>query len=126
MHRALLLRRLMTPPLSWMLSLPRTQRPCAPGLHGLSASSELKLKINSVDSLQQTSSAGAPSSTQRSGLLEGHTVTIQFRELRFLPSREDVPRVSVRFSPGLNVISGASDTGKSFLLEAMDFLLGAG
>lgn len=29
------------------------------------------------------------------------------------------------FKPGLNVISGASDTGKSYLVECIDFLLGA-
>ncbi len=30
----------------------------------------------------------------------------------------------VRFFPGVNVICGASDTGKSFLAEAVDFMLG--
>ena len=29
------------------------------------------------------------------------------------------------FAPGLNVISGASDTGKSYLVECIDFMLGA-
>jgi hypothetical protein len=33
---------------------------------------------------------------------------------------------SVTFGPGLNVIYGASETGKSFILEALDFMLGAG
>jgi AAA domain-containing protein len=31
---------------------------------------------------------------------------------------------SVEFGPGLNVIYGASDTGKSFIVEAIDFMLG--
>ncbi len=30
----------------------------------------------------------------------------------------------VTFGPGLNVIYGASDTGKSFVVEAIDFMLG--
>jgi hypothetical protein len=33
-------------------------------------------------------------------------------------------RSEVRFFPGVNVICGASDTGKSFLAEAVDFMLG--
>ena len=32
---------------------------------------------------------------------------------------------SLEFQSGLNVICGASDTGKSFIVEAIDFLLGA-
>src|SRR4028118_1670314 len=31
----------------------------------------------------------------------------------------------LEFQSGLNVICGASDTGKSFIVEAIDFLLGA-
>ena len=30
----------------------------------------------------------------------------------------------LEFSPGVNVICGASDTGKSFLAETIDFMLG--
>jgi hypothetical protein len=37
-----------------------------------------------------------------------------------------VEPASVTFKAGLNVISGASDTGKSYLVEAIDFLLGGG
>lgn len=37
-----------------------------------------------------------------------------------------VPDASVRFAPGLNLIVGASDTGKTFVFEAIDFMLGAG
>jgi predicted nucleic acid-binding Zn-ribbon protein len=33
-------------------------------------------------------------------------------------------RSEVRFFPGVNVICGASDTGKSFVAEAVDFMLG--
>lgn len=34
------------------------------------------------------------------------------------------PPAAVAFGPGLNVIYGASDTGKSFVVEAIDFMLG--
>ncbi len=34
------------------------------------------------------------------------------------------PPVVIRFEKGLNVIYGASDTGKSFVLEAVDYMLG--
>src|SRR5438552_10836876 len=32
---------------------------------------------------------------------------------------------TVRFATGLNLIVGASDTGKTFVFEAIDFMLGA-
>ena len=35
-----------------------------------------------------------------------------------------VEPAAVPFNQGLNVVCGASDTGKSFLVEAIDFLLG--
>ena len=38
---------------------------------------------------------------------------------------ENVPPATVRFTPGLNLIVGASDTGKTFIFEALDFMLGA-
>jgi hypothetical protein len=34
------------------------------------------------------------------------------------------PKASVTFGSGLNVLYGASDTGKSFVVEAIDFMLG--
>jgi hypothetical protein len=37
-----------------------------------------------------------------------------------------VSPAELRFAPGLNVISGPSDTGKSFVLQCIDFLLGSG
>lgn len=44
------------------------------------------------------------------------------RHLVFLgPQREPA---AVTFGPGLNIVYGASDTGKSFLVEAVDFMLG--
>jgi hypothetical protein len=44
------------------------------------------------------------------------------RHLVFLgPHRKPA---AVAFGPGLNVVYGASDTGKSFLVEAIDFMLG--
>lgn len=36
-----------------------------------------------------------------------------------------VPPARITFGPGLNVVSGASDTGKSFLFHAIDFMFGA-
>src|SRR5260370_28212505 len=36
-----------------------------------------------------------------------------------------VPVARITFGPGLNVISGASDTGKSFLFHAIDCMFGA-
>lgn len=36
----------------------------------------------------------------------------------------DRKRASVSFGPGLNVLYGASETGKSFIVEAIDFMLG--
>lgn len=38
------------------------------------------------------------------------------------PGREDA---ELAFAPGLNVICGASETGKSFVAEAIDFMLGS-
>lgn len=47
---------------------------------------------------------------------------IQLRKLTLLgPKREPA---SVDFATGLNVICGASETGKSFIVEALDFMLG--
>ncbi|GAA2504762.1 hypothetical protein [Streptomyces gobitricini] len=37
----------------------------------------------------------------------------------------DRPSAAVEFSPGLTVIYGASDTGKSYVEEAVDYMLGA-
>jgi hypothetical protein len=48
---------------------------------------------------------------------------IQLRELRLTgPSK---PPAAMKFVAGGNVISGASDTGKSYLFRCMDFVLGA-
>ncbi len=50
------------------------------------------------------------------------TLGLRLRHLSFHgPNRE--PAI-VEFGPGLNVIYGASDTGKSFIVEALDFMLG--
>ncbi len=47
--------------------------------------------------------------------------SIQLKQISFLgPDKEK----SVEFLPGVNVICGASDTGKSFLVEAIDFMFG--
>ena len=36
----------------------------------------------------------------------------------------DKPSADLSFAPGLNVICGASETGKSFIVEGIDFMLG--
>jgi hypothetical protein len=48
---------------------------------------------------------------------------MQLRELRLTGS--SVPQASVRFDQGANVISGVSDTGKSFMFQCIDYALGA-
>lgn len=50
------------------------------------------------------------------------TETIQIRSISFLGTR--VAPALIGFDQNLSVICGASDTGKSFLVEAIDFLLG--
>jgi AAA domain-containing protein len=47
---------------------------------------------------------------------------VQIRKLVFLGPDKEVATLS--FKKGLNVVCGASDTGKSFLIEAIDFMLG--
>ena len=47
--------------------------------------------------------------------------SVQLDQIAFVgPSKERI----VDFAPGVNVICGASDTGKSFLADAIDFMLG--
>src|ERR1700733_1630890 len=49
---------------------------------------------------------------------------IQLRFIRFLgPGKEPV---EFPFKSGFNILYGSSDTGKTFLVEAIDFMLGAG
>lgn len=49
---------------------------------------------------------------------------LQLRFIRFLgPGKE---AVEFPFNPGFNILYGSSDTGKTFLVEAIDFMLGAG
>ena len=49
---------------------------------------------------------------------------LQLRFIRFLgPDKEPAEYV---FTPGLNILWGSSDTGKTFLVEAIDFMLGSG
>src|ERR1017187_4164526 len=47
----------------------------------------------------------------------------QLRRLRVTGKGKDPAEVS--FSRGFNVISGASNTGKSYILQCIDFMLGA-
>jgi len=48
-----------------------------------------------------------------------------FHLARLALTGPDVEDAEVRFGAGLNVITGPSDTGKTFILECIDFLLGA-
>ena len=48
----------------------------------------------------------------------------QFRSLRV--SGKDKETAELLFGPGLNVISGASSTGKSYVLQCIDYACGAG
>lgn len=48
---------------------------------------------------------------------------LTIRHLSFTGPRKD--SASLEFGPGLNVVYGASETGKSFILESIDFMLGA-
>ena len=54
--------------------------------------------------------------------MTNHAIII--RHLSFTGPRKEP--TSVEFGSGLNVIYGASETGKSFILEALDFMMGAG
>ena len=36
----------------------------------------------------------------------------------------DVPNAEVQFKQGLNVVSGPSDTGKTFIVQCIDYMLG--
>lgn len=50
------------------------------------------------------------------------TPGLRLRRLAFFGPNK--PAASVEFGPGLNVLYGASNTGKSFVVEAIDFMLG--
>jgi len=49
---------------------------------------------------------------------------LQLRFIRFLRPGKDA--VEFPFKSGFNILYGSSDTGKTFLVEAIDFMLGAG
>jgi archaellum component FlaC len=49
---------------------------------------------------------------------------LQLRFIRFLGPEKEA--VEFPFRPGFNILYGSSDTGKTFLVEAIDFMLGAG
>ena len=49
------------------------------------------------------------------------TAGLQIRHLSFLGPQK--PVAAVHFGPGFNVLYGASDTGKSFVADAIDFML---
>ena len=49
---------------------------------------------------------------------------VRLRSLGFFGPQK--PRAVVTFGPGMNVVYGASNAGKSFIVEAIDFMLGGG
>jgi hypothetical protein len=49
---------------------------------------------------------------------------LQLRFIRFLGPNKEPAKFT--FTPGFNILWGSSDTGKTFLVEAIDFMLGAG
>ncbi len=50
--------------------------------------------------------------------------SLTIRHLYFIGPRKEP--VGIEFSYGLNVVYGASETGKSFILDGLDFMLGSG
>lgn len=51
------------------------------------------------------------------------TKRIAISELRITGSGRE--QANIKFAPGLNLVVGASDTGKTFIFECLDFMLGA-
>src|SRR5262249_17938703 len=51
-------------------------------------------------------------------------MTDSYLQLRKIAFGGPKKRAELAFTPGVNVICGASDTGKSFLAEFIDFMLG--
>jgi predicted nuclease with TOPRIM domain len=47
---------------------------------------------------------------------------IKIKDFAFLGP--EMPTASLEFNPGLNVVCGASETGKSFIVESIDFIFG--
>ncbi len=47
---------------------------------------------------------------------------LTLKKLSFISANKDP--ASIKFYPGVNVVCGASDTGKTFLIEVIDFMLG--
>ncbi len=52
------------------------------------------------------------------------SATLQIDRLTYLGP--DKPAMHVALKPGLNIICGASETGKSFIVETIDFMFGGG
>jgi hypothetical protein len=52
-------------------------------------------------------------------------MTFGLRLVRLVVSGDGKPDAEVDFTPGLNVITGPSDTGKTYIIETVDFVLGA-
>jgi len=50
--------------------------------------------------------------------------TLRINRLSYLGPNK--PAVQVELKPGLNIICGSSETGKSFIVETIDFMLGGG
>jgi hypothetical protein len=51
--------------------------------------------------------------------------TLQLRLLHLTFIGKNVEPASVKFGPAVTLVRGPSDTGKSFIVDAIDFMLGA-
>lgn len=52
-------------------------------------------------------------------------MTGRLRLIKLAVVGDGVPAASIEFGPGLTVVYGISNTGKSYIVEALDFMLGA-
>jgi hypothetical protein len=57
-------------------------------------------------------------------MMTDKTARVQIRAVRVVGGGK--PPAEISFAPGFNVISGASNTGKSYILQCIDYALGAG
>ena len=64
------------------------------------------------------------SGARKAGHIDVSFNGILLRFIRFRGPKK--PDAEFKFAPGLNVLWGASDTGKTFLVEGIDFMLGSG
>lgn len=79
--------------------------------------------IDADESTQLLEETSAYLPVEHDGDFGGRPAGFQLR--RLLLRGANIPNAELRFTAGLNVISGPSNTGKSFALYCIDFMLGA-